>query len=264
MHPRVSINTLSSINWPLERDLACLRELGAHHISFPMLKIESDPAAGIAAIRESGLDIGCLAASGSSASLQDDALAVLKPSIDASAKLGGPLCYFTAGKAPPRSTTDEACAALVAALKPVKAYADSVGVLLGIENNSAATRHHGFVHSVRDAVQFAEEADIQVCLELQNCWFERDLARTFRNHIGRIAMVQVSDYMPGEELRLNRRVPGDGEMPVARVIEQLLEAGYAGMFDIEILGPHIEAEGYARAIGRAADWLGETLTRCGA
>lgn len=76
-------------------------------------------------------------------------------------------------------------------------------------------------------------------------------------------MVQVSDYMRGEELRLNRRVPGDGAMPVAKVIEQLLEAGYAGLFDIEILGPHIEAEGYEPAIRRAADWLSELLIRRG-
>ena len=48
------------------------------------------------------------------------------------------------------------------------------------------------------------------------------------------------------------------------MIEQLLDAGYQGLFDIEVLGPHIEAEGYAAAIRRSADWLSDLLKRCGA
>ena len=63
---------------------------------------------------------------------------------------------------------------------------------------------------------------------------------------------------------MNRRVPGDGDMPLTWLIEQLLEAGYGGVFEIEVIGPHIEAEGYASAIRRSVHWLNETLVRLGA
>src|SRR5579859_7076172 len=71
LHPRVSINTLSSFNWPLAQDLALLATLGVRHFGFPMLKIEADIPAGIGAIRASGLDVACVAASASNSSLLD-------------------------------------------------------------------------------------------------------------------------------------------------------------------------------------------------
>lgn len=266
MHPRVSINTLSSFKWTLEQDLAFLSGFGAPHFGFPMLKIEADVAGGIDRIRASGLDVACVAASTATASLLDaaEAMEVLKPAIDTASALGAPLCYFTSGKSPSGSTTDEVCEALVGALQRPRAYAAERGVRLAVENNSVTTRHIGFVHSLRDTVQLAEEADIQICLELQNCWVERGLGPLFRAHAGRIGLVQVSDYLVGEDLRMNRRVPGDGSIPLVRLIEELLAAGYQGLFEIEVLGPHIETEGYEAAIRRSADWLSATLERCGA
>jgi sugar phosphate isomerase/epimerase len=266
LHPRVSINALSSFNWPLERDLALMAELGVRHFGFPMLKVEADIQGGIAAIRESGLAVACVAASASNSSLLDGeaALAVLKPAIDTAATLGSPLCYFTSGKSPPGGTTDAAYEALVTGLQPAQAYAAERGVRLAIENNSTTTRHIGFVHTLRDAIQLAVDADIDICLELQNCWLERGLAGLFRAHAGRLGIVQVSDYLVGEDMRLNRRVPGDGSIPLVWLIQQLLEAGYQGLFEIEVLGPRIEEEGYAAAIRRSADWLSDLLNRLGA
>jgi sugar phosphate isomerase/epimerase len=266
LHPRISINTLSSFSWPLSQDLALLAELGVRHFGFPMMKIDADVPAGIAAIRTSGLNVASVAASASHSSLleADSALKALKPAIDTAAALKSPLCYFTSGTSPADISTDALAEALTAALQPARAYAAERGVRLAIENNSVTTRHMGYVHTIRDAIQLAEEAGIQICLELQNCWVERGLPVLFRKHAGLFGVVQVSDYKVGEELRLNRRVPGDGSMPLTWLIEQLLEAGYSGLFEIEVLGPHIEAEGYPSAIRRSAEWLSDLLTRCGA
>jgi sugar phosphate isomerase/epimerase len=109
----------------------------------------------------------------------------------------------------------------------------------------------------------AEDTGIQICLELQNCWYERDLSRLFREYVSLLGIVQVSDFRVGEQLRLNRRVPGDGSMPLAWMIEQLLDAGYQGPFDIEVIGPSIDAEGPEAALVRSIDWLSERLTECG-
>jgi sugar phosphate isomerase/epimerase len=56
-----------------------------------------------------------------------------------------------------------------------------------------------------------------------------------------------------------RLVPGDGAIPLERLLEQLLEAGYRGPFDLELLGPEIEREGPGRALRRGADWLRAAL-----
>ncbi|MBY0401671.1 sugar phosphate isomerase/epimerase [Myxococcota bacterium] len=266
MHPRISINTISTLAWPLAADLALLERLGAPCFGFPLLKIEADVEGGLASIRRSGRKVSCVAASTADVSLLDPegALAVLRPAIDAAHALSSPVCYFTSGRTPERMTTDAACAALVAALPPSIAYAKSRGVRLAIENNSVTNRRGGFVHTLRDTIRLTEEVDLGICLELQNCWYERDLARLFREHVGRLAVVQVSDFRVGEPLWLNRRVPGDGSIPLAWMIETLLDACYAGVFDIEVIGPAIDAEGPEAALRRSVSWLGERLTEYGA
>jgi len=266
MHPRISINTISTLAWPLADDLALLDRLDAPSFGFPLLKIEDDLDGGVAAIRKTGRKVACVAASSADASLldPDDALAVLRPAIDVAQALSSPLCYFTTGRTPPRMTTDDACAALVAALPPAIAYAKARGVALAVENNSVTTRRTGFVHTLPDSVRLAEETGTLICLELQNCWYERDLARLFREHVAHLGIVQVSDFRVGEALRLNRSVPGDGSMPLAWMIGALLDAGYAGLFEIELIGPHVDAEGPEAALRRSVDWLGERLTELGA
>ena len=58
-------------------------------------------------------------------------------------------------------------------------------------------------------------------------------------------------------------MPGDGAIPLPQILGALAEAGYTGAFDLELLGPRIEAEGPAAAVARAAQRVGELLTQIG-
>ena len=59
----------------------------------------------------------------------------------------------------------------------------------------------------------------------------------------------------------NRSVIGEGDIPVERLLRMLINAGYRGAFDLEILGPKIEDEGYAHAIRRSVARASEILDR---
>ena len=48
-------------------------------------------------------------------------------------------------------------------------------------------------------------------------------------------------------------MPGDGDIPIGRILGTVLAAGYAGSFDLELIGPRIDAEGYDRAVPRAVE-----------
>jgi sugar phosphate isomerase/epimerase len=117
------------------------------------------------------------------------------------------------------------------------------------------------VHTLRDAIELARRLEIDVCMEINACWAERDLARTIDDGIERIGVVQVSDFAVGTLSTPNRLVPGDGNIPLRRVIGQLLDAGYAGVFDLELVGPAIEAEGYRSALDRSCTYLSELLNQ---
>ncbi|HEY5886995.1 MAG TPA: TIM barrel protein, partial [Acidimicrobiales bacterium] len=89
-------------------------------------------------------------------------------------------------------------------------------------------------------------------------------AGTIADGIDRIRLVQVSDYAIGTTSTPDRLVPGDGDIPLARILSQLLAAGYDGAFELELVGPRIDAEGYGPAITRSVRYLSELLTGLGA
>src|SRR3546814_5618290 len=74
-------------------------------------------------------------------------------------------------------------------------------------------------------------------------------------------LVQVSDYVLGDRTAPCRAVPGDGAIPLESVIGGILELGYDGLFDLELVGPRIAEEGAASACTRAAGYLSHLLTK---
>ena len=60
-------------------------------------------------------------------------------------------------------------------------------------------------------------------------------------------------------LRAGGYAPGDGDIPIARILGQVLDAGYRGCFDLELIGPAIEDEGYEHAVPRAITAFDELL-----
>jgi sugar phosphate isomerase/epimerase len=72
--------------------------------------------------------------------------------------------------------------------------------------------------------------------------------------------VQVSDFKVGTLAASERVVIGDGDIPLGRICRALAEAGYAGWWDIELLGSAIEAEGYESVVPRALKRFQELWT----
>ena len=77
--------------------------------------------------------------------------------------------------------------------------------------------------------------------------------QTIRAGIDRIRLVQVSDFKVGTVASSQRLVPGDGDIPIARILDVVLDAGYEGVFDLELIGDAIVAEGYDAAVPRAVE-----------
>ena len=102
-----------------------------------------------------------------------------------------------------------------------------------------------------------------VVLELVCCWYERGLEELVRENVDMLALVQIADYEIGTHDTPNRSVIGDGDLPLERLIAMLLDAGYEGMFDLELVGPKIEAEGYLSATRRSLERATEMLDRLG-
>jgi len=264
VHPRVAVSQISSWKWSLDEDLAFFKSEGIHCMGILLPKLHDIPG-DLRKIQAAGMRVSNVSAIGNKLIGPEARPAVdsLRPGIDVAAATGA-TCYFTTGPVPGRMPTDEAYELLVPAIRPAVEYARSKGVRLAIEPNATGTRDNGFIHTITDAVELCRDTGLDICLELQNCWVERHIERLFREHVARFAIVQVSDFKVGQNPRMNRWVPGDGDLPLEWLLGRLLDAGYKGLFEIELLGRHNFEEGYGATISRSVDWLSERLTRWGA
>lgn len=157
-----------------------------------------------------------------------------------------------------------AAEAFAAAIAPCLRQARAAGITLSVETTTPLHAHLHLGTSLRDAARLAEIADIGLCIDLFGCWTESDIEEQLRRLLPRIDLVQVSDHVPGDMALPCRAVPGDGAIPLDRLLHTLIAGGYAGLFDLELLGPRIEAEGAEAAILRGAGRLGAILARLGA
>lgn len=147
---------------------------------------------------------------------------------------------------------------------PVVAHASSLGIRLLLEATLPLHRNVSFVHTLRDTMDLAEASGLGVVLDVFPVWTDRDLERQIRDRVELIALCQICDYSLGTQQLPARRVPGDGDLPLRRYIEWLLEAGYEGRFELEIQSPELDDEGVARGAARAGEWLSQVLTDLGA
>jgi sugar phosphate isomerase/epimerase len=187
----------------------------------------------------------------------------LLQAIDIAATLGAKSVYLqTGGRG--SLTWEEAAARFAELIAPGKALAASCGVEVLVENASSFNADIHIAHTLADTITLAKLAGTGLCIEWHACWMEAGLKDLLRQAIPVTGLVQVSDYVLGDRTAPCRAVPGDGVIPLERIIGDVLEAGYRGIFDIELVGPRITAEGARPATERAANRISDILTKNGA
>ncbi len=162
------------------------------------------------------------------------------------------MLYIVSGSAG-STPWEEAAQKFCEDLAPLVARGKELGVRLALEPTNPLRTDVSFVHSVRDAVDLARMADMGVVVDFYSSWYERGLEELVRKNIDLVALVQICDYKLGTFDMPNRCAIGDGDIPVERLLGLLLDAGYEGPFDLEILGPRIEEEGYRAPIARSVE-----------
>jgi sugar phosphate isomerase/epimerase len=271
MHPRACVSAISTFELALDQDLAFWERHRIGTVGVSVAKLErfgwDEGTKMVAGAVERGLRVANLIGLGpfhlADPSQWTKQQARLVHSLDTAAAVGAQCVVFTTGPFAPLSW-EEAADALETALQPVLGAARERGIPFAIEHTNSLRVDVGFVHTLRDAIDLARRLDTGVCMELNACWAERALAATIRAGADRIRLVQVSDFKVGTIASSQRLVPGDGDVPIARILAEVLAAGYDGVFDLELIGAAITAEGYDTAVPRAIDALSRMLTQLGA
>ena len=257
---RFSVSQITTLGWPFERDVEAIAAAGAPGIGVAIRKLEAyGVVPAVERLCAAGLAVSCLTSSGplplDDATAEETALARVRRHLEAAAALGAGCLIVLPGSAPALAWEEAAARArpLLEALVPDAAR---TRVRLALEPVSQLRMDLGFLHTFDEALDFVDAIAspwVGVVLELNNAWIERRLYENIRARTDRIALVQVSDFKVGTLAASERVVIGDGDIPLRRLCAAIAEAGYGGWYDIELIGPAIEAEGYTSVVPRAVE-----------
>ena len=233
MHPRACVSAISTFRLSLAEDLAFWERHGITNVGVSVAKLEalrlgrrersSSPT-------RSGADCTSSTSSGSvrstsptrragrSSRIGSCAPSRPRPRSARSASCSRPdRSRRSRGRRPPTRWST--------ALAPGAARSAARRRLRDRAHELAARRRRASCTRCSDAIDLARRLDTGVCMELNACWAERALAATIRAGIDRIRLVQVSDFKVGTVASSQRLVPGDGDIPIARILGVVLVAG---------------------------------------
>jgi sugar phosphate isomerase/epimerase len=268
INPRIAINTMClSPDTRLDDDCDWIRSIGASQITIATGKLDAMGwDVGIEAVRQSGLAVATVVNPVmfqlDSPSAWPDAHTLGYRTIDAAAAMGAESIYGVTGP-PGRLSWEEGASAYCQAVAPLRTYAQARGIQLALEPTNPLRIALNLCHSLRDVVEVAELAGLGVCIDIYGCFGEAHLEDTITRAAPITPLVQVSDFVYGTLNTPNRAVPGDGDLPLARILGWILRSGYQGPFDLELNGPRIETEGHRAAAQRGAIALTALLETAG-
>jgi len=257
---RFSLSQITTLAWPLERDVEAFTAAGAPAIGVSIAKLERcGVARAVRLLRDAALPVSCLTSSGpvplGDTAAEHSALETTRRHLAAAAEVGAS-CLFVLFAAGAALSWEEAAGRAGPLLETLLPEAEAARVRLAVEPTSQLRMDLSFLHAFHDALDFVDAIDspwLGVVLELNNAWIERRLYENIARRTARIAIVQVSDFKVGTLVASERVMIGDGDIPLRRICRALAEAGYGGWYDIELLGPTIEAAGYDAVVPRALE-----------
>ena len=263
-HERLSVHNVTFYGEPLSALEAHWAALGVSRLSildnqlldpeFPMLLQRNDYT--VEAVTH-------VFAGGRLSSDPQAAREALSTVIDAAGRVGARTIYLLTGGRGAR-TWEQAAEQFCAMITPGVERARQAGVGLAIETASCLYADIHLAHTLRDAITLAEMGDLGICIDVFHCWAEADFEALVRRALPRTDLIQLSDYVLGDRALPARAVPGDGTIPLEAFVAQALAGGYPHGFDLELIGPRIDAEGHFESARRACDVVGEMLDRLGA
>lgn len=269
MHPRLSIHQVGFADRSLADFAAVAERIGAAQVTLISPSLLAEGVTGVRAalagraMRPVNIAHGFSAVPLSDRTGWQAARDTLFRLTDDAAALGIDTIYMLTGG---RGTLgwEDAADAFAEAVRPCVERSRAAGVSIAIENASGLYADIHLAHSLADTIRMAEIADTDICIESYFCWPEAGLGDLIARAMPRCALVQLSDHVLGDRALPARAVPGDGAIPIEDIVRRVIAAGYAGPFDLELLGPRIVAEGaetaYARA-GAAVTTLLDKLER---
>ncbi|MBP87076.1 MAG: xylose isomerase [Planctomycetaceae bacterium] len=265
---RFSINEMTTYRWSFEEDVHHCAAAGIESIAVWRQKLSDfGEDKGVELLAESGVSVSSLlwagGFTGSDGRSHKEAVADARDAIHLAAELNAE-CLIVYSGARAGHTQSHANRLLRTALTSLLPIACEFGIPLAIEP-VPTTYGDGwsFLSSIDNAQVFLDEFDSpQLQLVFDTYHFGRDekIAERLPDLASRIAIVQLADGKRSPRMEQNRCRLGEGTIPLATIISQLLRGGYDGTFDVKLMGEEIEVCDYAELVAHSKQVFDELTT----
>lgn len=256
MIARISVNTLSLAPAPLSDQVETVTRTGLGGITPEIDQVTAfGPAATAQAVRDAGLEVAGLTHRAFGLTTPAETAIArerLLRTIDIAHHIGARSIVMTTGGRGDLAWA-QAAERFAEGIAPCAEAARAAGILLGIEPTSHLYADASLVHRLTDTARLARMAGIGVACDLFACWVDCDIEQAIAEAGPSIGLIQVSDYVYGDRGLPCRAVPGDGAVPLDRLISAIVNTGFDGWYDLEVIGPRLQAEGQEAGLRRAAD-----------
>lgn len=248
LSPALSIHQVCTYRWSLEQDLKAYAELGIRSVGIWRQKLSDygeEQGAGL--VQASNLQVSSYhwvgGFTGSDVHSYEECLEDAIQTLEWAAKVKAGCLVVHPGargfhmKGHLRRLLQEAFSILLP-------KAAELGIALAIEP-IPLPEGEGWtvIHGIQEAIDFVQTEDVpglKILLDLYHQRSVKPLETHFRDLVPHLACVQIADAAAKSHHEPDRLSLGKGTLPLKRWIQELLAAGYEGVFELELVGPEIE------------------------
>jgi sugar phosphate isomerase/epimerase len=176
--------------------------------------------------------------------------------LDTAAALGAPVAVIMTGPLGSDSVANADARARDSLARTARLARDR-GVRVALEPMHPIMRRWTYVHTLEHARGLVDGIDgAGIVLDLGHVWWERSLDDFVAADVELIASVQLTNISRSalDEVRYDRTQLDAGDVPIAAIVQQLEQHGYAGWYEHEVLAriPRHERLPFLRA---SHDWF---------
>jgi sugar phosphate isomerase/epimerase len=245
---RLSMNEVSTYRWSFEQDVYRYADAGYEAIGVWRQKLSDfGEERGVDLLAESGLQVTNLhwagGFTGSDGLSQQDSIEDAAHAIRlAGATRAGCLIVYPGGRN--NHTFRHAVRLLRTAIDGLLDLAEAADVTLAIKPmHPACAADRTFLTDIESTIAFLEyfqSPRLKMVLDVYHFGHDRSILANLREIVPHTALVQLGDRRSEHGIDQNRCLLGSGKIPLVQIVQNLVDAGYQGDFDVELVGQDMQ------------------------
>jgi sugar phosphate isomerase/epimerase len=253
---QLALHQTTTYHWSMLEDVTHCQELGIETIGLWRFKLDDfGIERSIELIKDSKLSVSSLSWAGeftgaNNTSLKE-AVAETREAIDLASRLKAD-CLVIADGGRNGHTRNNATGLLLDALSQLCEFAEQRKVTLALQPMQPAfSIDRAFLSTTEEAIdviRICNHPRLKLAFDVWHLWQEPNLLKRIPELVPDVAVVQLNDS-PANPCSLNdRKLLGDGEIPLRDITQAFVEGGYTGAFEIALWSEEIWSRDYVQLI----------------